>query len=386
MAAEADSLADQVEQLAEKLEDLDAPGAARGARRGADEARAGARSMRSAQADAATEQMERAASELARAGDSLAESWRADAMRAVEAATSEALELAREQQEVVERLRSGARPEDLASDQTAIREGLDNLTQSLAEAGKQTALLDRRSGPAAAAAGREMDAVGQSLAGSSSRREEGVRQGEAAMEALSDLAGSLMASGRAMSEASSATGMEEALERMAGASRNQAGVNSESGDLFLLMQGGEPADGSFRELGGRQRAISEELRRIAEDPKLRELTGRPGELAREADELAREITAGNLNPETLARQEQLFRRLLDAGRSLEKDEEEARRREATSARPGVVFLPDEEMGLERGLRYPYPGADAMEGLTATQRRIVYDYFDRLNAGSIMGTP
>jgi hypothetical protein len=324
--------------------------------------------------------MERVASELARAGESLADSWRADAMRAVAAATTEALELAREQQEIVERLRSGARPEDLASRQAAIREGLDNLNQSLAEAGKQTALLDRRSGPASAAAGREMDAVGQSLAGGSSRREEGMRQGEAAIEALSDLAGSLMASGRAMSEASSATGMEEALERMAGASRRQAGVNSESGELFLLMQGGEPAQARLRELGGRQRAISEELSRIAEDPELRELTGRPGELGREADELAREITAGNLDAETLARQERLFRRLLDAGRSLEKDEDEARRREATSARPGVVFLPGEETGVETGLRYPYPSADAMEGLTATQRRMVYDYFDRLNGG------
>ena len=33
-----------------------------------------------------------------------------------------------------------------------------------------------------------------------------------------------------------------------------------------------------------------------------------------------------------------------------------------------------------GPRYPYPEAEDMERLTATQRRMVYEYFDRLNAG------
>ena len=301
-------------------------------------------------------------------------------MQAVSRATAEALELAKEQERVVERLRSGERPEELSGQQAAVREGLDNLSQSLAEAGRKTALMDRRAGPAAARAGSEMDAIGESLSGGAARKSEAMQQGEAAMEALGDLAGSLMASRREMEEASSATGMEEALERLAGMGKQQAGLNSESGELFMFMQGGQSIEDRLGSLAARQEAVSEELRDLAGDPAARDLGARPAELASEADAIARRLAAGTLDRETLARQEQLFRQLLDAGRSLEKDERDANRREATTARPRVSLVPDGEAVQEAGPRYPYPDEGQMEGLTASQRRLVYEYFDRLNGG------
>jgi len=331
----------------------------------------------------AAAEMERAELSLAAAGESMTEDWRAEAMSAVGRATSEALELAREQERIVERLRSGDRPEDVSGSQSAVREGLDNLSQSLAEAGRRTALLDRRAGPAAAQAGREMDAMGQSISGGAARRNEAAQQGESAMEALSELAGSLLASGRAMAEAGSATGMEEALERLAGMGERQAGLNSESGELFLLLQGGRPIEDRLRDLAARQEAVSQDLRDLETYPAARELASRPGDLAGEADEIARRLMTGTLDRETLSRQERLFQRLLDAGRSLEKDEDDESRREATTARPRVALLPAEDTGVMTGPRYPYPDESHMERLTALQRRLVYEYFDRLN-GEIAG--
>ena len=187
-----------------------------------------------------------------------------------------------------------------------------------------------------------------------------------------------MASGRAMEEATSATGMEEALERLAEMGRRQGEINSESGDLFQLLRGGRPIEDRLRDLASRQDRVSSDLHDLEEDPALRESRSRPEELASEADEIARSLAAGALNRETLSRQERLFRRLLDAGRSLEKDEDDARRREGTTARPRVALLPDEEPGIAGAPRYPYPDAGSMEGLTASQRRLVYEYFDRLN--------
>jgi hypothetical protein len=299
-------------------------------------------------------------------------------MRAVGRATSEALELAREQERIVDRLRSGDRPEDLSGSQFAVREGLDNLSQSLAEAGRRTVLLDGRAGPAAAQAGREMDAMAQSISGGAARRNEAVQQGESAMQALSDLAGSLLASGRAMAEASSATGMEEALERLAGMGERQAGLNSETGELFLLLQGGRPIAGRLRDLAVRQEGVAHDLRDLAAEPAGREMGNRPEDLAGEADEIARRLMTETLDNETLARQERLFQRLLDAGRSLERDENDETRREATTARPRVVLLPAEDTWIMTGPRYPYPDESHMEGLTASQRRLVFEYFDRLN--------
>ena len=35
----------------------------------------------------------------------------------------------------------------------------------------------------------------------------------------------------------------------------------------------------------------------------------------------------------------------------------------------------------RGPRYPYPDDESLKELTSAQRRLVYEYFDRLNADS-----
>jgi len=397
LAAESGALSERVDQLAERLDGQQAAEAADRGRKAAEEALSAASRMRSAarqagedaggdspaarrEAQEAASAMENAERSLAAAGESLTEDWQAEAMQVVSRATAEALELAKEQERVVESLRSGERPEELSGRQAAVREGLDNLSQSLAEAGRKTALMDRRAGPAAARAGSEMDAVGVSLSGGAARKSEAMQQGEAAMEALGDLAGSLMASRREMAEASSATGMEEALERLAGMGKQQAGLNSESGELFMFMQGGQSIEDRLGSLAARQESVSEDLRDLAGDPAARELGARPAELASEADEIARRLAAGTLDRETLARQEQLFRQLLDAGRSLEKDERDANRREATTARPRVAMPPVSEAVQEAGPRYPYPNEAQMEGLTASQRRLVYEYFDRLNGG------
>jgi hypothetical protein len=398
MAAEAEALSDRVDELADRLDGQQAPDAADRGREAADQARAAASRMRSAagnvgestsesrpapgrEAEEAASAMENAERSLAAASETLTEDWQAEALQVVSRATAEALELAREQERVLENLRSGERPEELSGRQAAVREGLDNISQSLAEAGRKTALMDRRTGPAAARAGREMDALGESLSGGAARRSEAMRQGEAAMEALGDLAGSLMASRREMAEASSATGMEEALERLAGMGKQQAGLNSESGELFMFMQGGQSIEDRLGSLAARQEAVSEDLRDLAGDPAANELGARPAELASEADEIARRLAAGSLDRETLARQEQLFRQLLDAGRSLEKDERDANRREATTARPRVTLRPDGDAVQEAGPRYPYPEERQLQGLSASQRRMVYEYFDRLNGAS-----
>lgn len=403
VASRSEDLAERVEDLADRLQDQRAPDAVERGRMAAERARAASSNMRSAsrrrageprgadtasrrEARAAAEQMEAAERDLAAAGESLSEDWRGEAMEAVGRAMSEALELAGEQARVVDRLRAGETSGELSSSQSAIRQGLDNLSQSLADAGRKTALMDRRAGPAAERAGREMDALGQSLSAGGTGTSQVVQQGEAVIEALGDLAGSLMASRRAMSEASSATGMEEALEKLAGMGQRQAGLNSESGELFMFMQGGQPAEDRLGPLAARQRAISEDLRDLAGDPGTSELGGRPAELAAEADDIARRLLAGSLDRETLARQEQLFRRLLDAGRSLEQDETDANRRESTPAGSRVVMIPESDGADESGPRFPYPTEALMEGLTPSQRLLVYEYFDRLNGQSPEGRP
>jgi hypothetical protein len=397
-AAEAEALSDRLQDLAGHLEAEDAMQAARSGREAGQSSRTAAEHLRESadaakraeptdeSARSAVESLDQARDQLETAARQLAREWGADSRQVVERAAVEALDLAEEQGRLAEALRQGDSAEDLAPKQAGLREGLDNLTRTLAEAGRKTALLDRRSGPAAARAGREMDAVERTLSGAGGRRTGPADQAEAAAEALSDLAGSLIQSRRAMEQASSATGMEEALEMLARLGRQQADLNDASGDILQMLSGGQPIGNRLRGVADGQEEVAEGLKELAADPATDALAARPGELAAEAEAIARQFESGILTPETVARQERLFRQLLDAGRSLQQDEEDPSRREARAAEPRIAFLPASEEPVRSGPRYPYPDDESMRALDALQRRLVYDYFDRLNRESAEPAP
>ncbi len=103
-------------------------------------------------------------------------------------------------------------------------------------------------------------------------------------------------------------------------------------------------------------------------------------LAEAAEALARELESGRLDATTVERQEELFHRLLDAGRSLQKDEfAEERRSEGPDAvlRNPVEALGPSELG---GAMIPFPDRSELAGLSPGQRELILQYFERLNRG------
>ena len=107
-------------------------------------------------------------------------------------------------------------------------------------------------------------------------------------------------------------------------------------------------------------------------------------MAKEALQLAAQLGGGRIDAATRERQEKLFHRLLDAGRTLEKEEESDERE---SQAPGsfqrgeVLPLGAEALGA---LRYALPTADQLQRLSPAERELVLRYFDRLNRGSTPG--
>ncbi len=77
-------------------------------------------------------------------------------------------------------------------------------------------------------------------------------------------------------------------------------------------------------------------------------------------------------------------RLLDAGRSLEREEfSDEREAEQVSAfeRGEVAALSDAQMGA---LRYRLPDADQLQRLSPAVRQLVIQYFERINRGPSRG--
>ena len=82
----------------------------------------------------------------------------------------------------------------------------------------------------------------------------------------------------------------------------------------------------------------------------------------------------------MERQDKLYRRLLDAGRTLTSDEQdENKERKSETARGDNAFIPGAlKPGATAGPRYPYPAWDELQTLSPEERRLILDYFRRLN--------
>jgi hypothetical protein len=413
-AAEADALAEELEELGQRLEEAGqelagdsarvagdrADQAAEAMREAADaaasteeaspggetesagaersEAQGGASEMeqqaREAAADAA-EALEQAASALEGASEQV--TAEEDAVASLTRARSEALELAEAEADLSAAGRGpqSLDPEAWRARQSALRQGLENLLTALSEDGSRGALLDREIDGAADDAGEQMDQLLDRMTADGGRRLPSRSETEGVVGALNELAMRLLASERAAQAAQQEAGQEAAAEQMASLAQQQQGVTQQTSTL--LVPGPKPAvEEKSTQVAQDQAEIAERLREL-DDPE-NELLGRPEELAAEAEALARTIEAGGASPETVERQRRLFRRMLDAGRSLEDEDLDPNRRESETGRAAARRPPDIDPALLRGARFPLPTEAVLRDLPLFYRQLIFDYFDRLN--------
>jgi hypothetical protein len=168
------------------------------------------------------------------------------------------------------------------------------------------------------------------------------------------------------------------MEQLQELAQEQAEVNNQATQMMPMELTPQAMQEQMQELARQQQQVASNVGQMSEQ----EGDGPLGDLqamAREAEALARELEQGRLDATTRERQERLFHRLLDAGRSLEKEEESTERE---SEAPGVVEpgsvgpLDAEALGI---LRFR-PDADALRRLSPAARALVVRYFQRLNEG------
>ncbi len=392
LAQDAERLEQELQRLQEALErtqttageieqaDQQAGEAARQMQQAAQQASQGQRQQAQQSGEAASESLEPMAESLRRERDRMREEWREEVLEAMDQALTETAELARNQQDVAQRLQRGETGGELRGDQAAVREGVDRLMEQLQNAAGKNALVSPDLGAALGFSRERMtDALSQLQQGTPNARQaaDGARQ---ALEGLNALAFSLLRSRSDVAGSQSGSGFAEAMERMAEMARQQEGVNGQTGSLLPLMpSGSEALMQELQTLAQQQRALAEELERLSAEG----LAGPAEELSEEALDVARELEAGRLDRRTIERQERLFRRMLDAGRTLRSDEEDDRQeRMSETAQPDNVRLPPalQPGATGEALRFPYPGWEELRLLSPEERRIILDYFRRLNAG------
>jgi hypothetical protein len=391
LAARADSLGGALEKLsaelnAEALERQSAmeQSAAR-AQQAAAQMRQAARSASQGktpeakqQGRQASEQLDPLGEELKGQREQLQQEWRKEVVNALDRALGDASRLAERQLDVAQSLSRGEASAELRAEQGAIEEGVERLLDQVKEIGGKNALVSQQSSVALATGRDNMRRAREALATAAPNVREATRRSEEAVDAMNAAAYTLLRSRGAVQGAETGSGLQEAMEQMAQMAKQQGQVGQQAGGMLPQMgQGGAMMQEQLRALGQQQRAIAERMERMRAGGQI------PGaaDMAQEAKELARSMEAGRLDRQTVERQERLFRRMLDAGRTLQGEEQdEKQERQSTTARDDSIHLPPALRarldGGENGLRFPT--WEDLQQLSPEERRRVVEYFRRLS--------
>jgi hypothetical protein len=325
-------------------------------------------------ADDAAKSMQGAANQLADARKSQIDEWKSELTNELDRSIQEMLQLARQQDQLEEKVRSGADPASVRGEQSALQQGVQKASERLQEAGQKSSLLAPQTQRAAGEAQAKVQSATKEASEPRSAGQTAAAMREAS-EALNKAASSLVRDRERANSASSASGFSEMLEQLQEMAQRQGGLNSASASLLQQGMSSPQAQEMARQLAKQQRSLARELDNLG-DP-----TGKAEDLGREAQRIAEALDAGRVDPTTVARQQQLFRRMLDAGRTLEQDErDESGRREARAAKDVQEVIPQ---GPERGrdaVRFREPTWNELRGLSPEERRAVLEYFKRINGG------
>jgi len=335
-------------------------------------------------AEDAADSLESALQALEEARSDWTEQWEEEFEDGLRQGAQSALALARRQGDLRRDLQNAGpiRRGELEGDHTAMIEGLRNLAGELAQATRQNPELG---GQITNAIGTAMEAVGRTV--DALRRSQSFQPGtdaaageaQRAMQAVALLALSGLGEeeGDANAPAAAGASAEDILAELEELAQAQQSLNRDARALGEEV-GADGITSRIEELAQTQEAISSALGELSMQPGAGELPGSLEALSEEAEELAEALSGGRLDATMLERQDQFLERLLAAGRTLERDGP-TEEREGTP--PGFVErrivspLPDY---LLEALALPLPAAGEMDALSPAQRRLVLEYFDRVN--------
>ncbi|HEV8195875.1 MAG TPA: hypothetical protein VGP87_04465 [Gemmatimonadales bacterium] len=388
MAKRADSVAAGMDQAAKQLEAEQRKEAmkqaAQQARDAAGEMRQAAGAAEKKQTGPAQKSGKQASGKMKAAREQVKEQregqqqeWRQEVVAQLDRALLETTRLADRQLAVVDQFRQGSAQEAARNAQGTIEEGVAKLLEQVGSATGKNALVSPQILAALAEARQDMGRAREAAASASGNLRESVDRAGDAVDALNVAAYGLLRSRDDVSGSGSGSGFAEAMERMTKLA-NQQGQLSQDANGLLPMAGASGIQQQLQALAARQRALAQELERLRAQG---QADAKP--LGDEARDLARALERGRLDRETVARQERLFRHMLDAGRTLSgREEDERKERKSETAKPGEIHLPPalsaKLLGKDGEIRLPT--WEQLQRLSPEERRLVTDYFRRLTGG------
>jgi hypothetical protein len=388
LAARADSLGAALDRLAAAMDDstrrerLDAAGnqaqqAGGQMNQAASASQKGQRPQAQQKGKQAEQSLQPLGDQLQQEREGLQQEWKQEVVAAIDQALAETSRLAERQLAIQDQLKNGGdQAGRLRAEQGAIEEGVQRLLDHMRQTAGKNAMVSPEIGNALGGAQRQMQLTREAISNASPNAREGAEQAGGAVDALNSAAYQLLRARGEVQGAQSGTGLAEALERMAELAKQQGGLGRQGAGL-LPMAGTGAIREQLRQLGARQQALADELQKLKGGGNL----PGAGEMADEANDLAKRLEGGRLDRQVVERQERLFRRMLDAGRTLQgREEDQQKERQSTAATDDSVHLPPALRARLTGDddRLRVPTWEELQQLSPEERRLVVDYFRRLS--------
>ena len=329
----------------------------------------------------AADAMDKAAQQLSAARDAQIDAWKTDLSQQLDQSINETMQLARQQADL-ERRATQQGAQGMQGEQDAVQQGVQQTAERLEKAGRSSSLLSQRSQKAMGEAQRRVSQATQAMGNAS--QPGGSEAAQSAMKdasaALNQALSSLVRDRERVNNAKSASGFQEMMDQLKQLAQQQGSLNGQMQNLQALAGGaqGQQAKQQGRALARQQRDVAKTLQDVSDA----DASGRTDALAKEAQSLAQQMERNSVDPSVAARQQQLYRRLLDAGRFLEQDEKDDQGpREAKSGVATGRNNIDGPQSGRAGNKYAPPTWNELRGLGPEERRLVIEYFRRLNGTS-----
>jgi hypothetical protein len=262
----------------------------------------------------------------------------------------------------------------LRSEQAALHQSLQQLGRNLQDAAERTAAVNREVGAALARANVNMQQTLEALR----RGDLPTHEAQQTVESLNRLGLALLNNAGQMGSAEAASGAQETRPQLANLARQQGSLAGQSNALEPMSLSAAAMAQQLERLAAEQMELARQLGNLTAAERAR-LGDDVEPLAREAEGIAQQLSAGALPAHIAARQERLFHRLLEAGRTLEKDEyEETRLGERPDDFDPIIVAPLDARLFQDTTRYRPPSAETLRALPPAYRRLIQDYFERLN--------
>ncbi len=319
---------------------------------------------------------------LSSAKQDLIESQKRQVMAELRKISQKLLQLSKAQEQLVQQSRTldrnSPQVNEAAERQHDLARALARVTDEMAALSQKTFFVSPQMGRAV---GQSLQKMAEAISQLEARNSlQAGRSQQQSMISLNEAIKETMNAMNSLASASSASGLEELMQQLNQMAGQQQGINQQTLELGMGQQMSLAQQAAMARLAAEQEALRKSLEQLAREYGERsEILGRLDQIGKEMAEVVEDLQQRKVSQRTINRQQRILQRLLDAQKSVRK-EDYSRKRKAETAKQYLPFNPGQlpqDLG-EKNVQLQRDLLKALkEGYSRDYQELIRKYFEAL---------